>query len=150
VIKPCEQALALFQGLDEPDSWNACFALHSLGVAARYQGNYERAEALLEESLTMSRQGGRVEYSAEVLTSLGLVELEQGQHKRAHQALKESLMTARIWMPETTLEGLAGVAVGQEYPERAARLFGAAEAVHARMGTPSGPPIRTSTGDTSF
>src|SRR5262249_34525659 len=42
----------------------------------------------------------------------------------------------------TDLEGLAAVAVAQAQPERAARLFGAAEALREAMGAPLPPADR--------
>ena len=46
------------------------------------------------------------------------------------------LLTATTYMLGTVLEGLAGIAVAQGHPERAARLFGAAAALRTRMGVP--------------
>jgi hypothetical protein len=110
-----------------------------LGLAARYQGDYERAEALLAESLSTLRAGASAGIIAEVLTDVGVVALEQGQDELALQAFAESLGTATTYLLGTVLEGLAGVAVAQGHPERAARLFGTAAALRTRMGTPRLP-----------
>jgi hypothetical protein len=67
---------------------------------------------------------------------VGVVALEQGQYERAQQAFAESLLTATTYMLGTALEGLAGIAVAQGQPERAARLFGAAAALRTTMGVP--------------
>src|SRR5205085_1319338 len=109
---------------------------HNLGLAARYQGDYERAEALLGESLSTLQPGASAGIIAEVLTDVGVVALEQGQYDRAQRAFAESLVAATTYLLGTVLEGLAGVAVAQGHPARAARLFGAAAALRTRMGTP--------------
>lgn len=137
VIELCEHALVLFRETGN-DAYTAT-ALHDLGLAARYQGDYERAEALLAESLALSRQSAVSTPIVEVLSSVGLLALEQEQYERAHQAFVESLMIARTWMDGTVLEGLAGVAITHGQPERAARLFGAAESFRSTMGIPRWP-----------
>ena len=106
-----------------------------MGLAARYQGDYERAEALLTESLAAYRQSAAPAALAEVLTDVGLVALEQGEHRHAQHAFAESLRTTKTWTLGTVLEGLGSVAVERGHPERAARLFGAAASVRTRMGT---------------
>jgi hypothetical protein len=136
VIALCRQALALFR--ETGNAFYTGLVLHNLGLAARYQGDYPRAEALLAESLSTlrPRQSAGATAIAEVLTDVGVVALEQGQDERAEQAFAESLVTTTTWTLGTVLEGLAGVAVAHRHPERAARLFGAAAALRARMGTP--------------
>jgi non-specific serine/threonine protein kinase len=137
VIALCRQALALFR--ETGSAFYACLVLHNLALAARYQGDYQRAEALLAESLSTLPRNVDASTIAEVLTDVGVVALEQGKDDRAQQAFAESLVTATTWTLGTVLEGLAGVAVAHGHPERAARLFGAAAALRARMGTPRLP-----------
>jgi tetratricopeptide (TPR) repeat protein len=137
IIARCRQALELV-----PETGNAFYralVLHNLGLAARYQGDYEHAEALLAESLSTLRAGASAGIIAEVLTDMGVVALEQGQDERAQQAFAESLGIATTYLLGTVLEGLAGVAVAQGHPGRAARLFGAAATLRTRMGTPRLP-----------
>jgi tetratricopeptide (TPR) repeat protein len=138
VIEFAEPSLRLFRKVGDP--WFTGYSLHNLGLAARYQGDYGRSEALLAEALaffTKLRGEGSI---AELLASVGLLALEQGDDRRAEQALTESLRIAKRiglrWVLGTLLEGMAGVAIGKGRAERAARLFGAAEAVRTAIGTP--------------
>jgi predicted ATPase/transcriptional regulator with XRE-family HTH domain len=139
VIPPCQQALAVGREIGDPITVG--YALHNLGLAARAQRQYLRAEALLEQSLTEfpRLQEGR----SEILYSLGLVALDQKQYDRAEVTFAESLRIARTEFVgsiiRTLLEGLAGVAVGRGQPQRTARLFGAADALRAAIGTPIQP-----------
>jgi hypothetical protein len=45
-----------------------------------------------------------------------------------------------VWLAAPNLEGIAGVAVEGGRMDRAARLFGAADAVRSKIGTPL-PPL---------
>jgi hypothetical protein len=137
VLAPGQAALDLFR--QTGSAFYTGLALHNLGLAAGYQGDYARAEVLLAKSLSALQQSAVSPVIAEVLMAVGLVALEQGQHEQAQQALVESLGTATTWTLGTVLEGLAGVAAGQGHLARAARLFGAAAAVRTRLGVPLRP-----------
>jgi tetratricopeptide (TPR) repeat protein len=137
VITYCQQALDLYRTTG--NVWDTAVALHNLGVAARYQGDYTRAEALLAEVLAVYHQNPAPGASADVLSSVGLVALEQEQYTRAQEAFTASLHAARTWMLGTVLEGLASVASGTGQAERAAHLFGAAESVRRVLSTPRWP-----------
>jgi non-specific serine/threonine protein kinase len=78
-------------------------ALLNLGNVALIQAEYDRATALLRESLTLHREIGG----------------------------KEGIAYC--------MEGLAGVAEARRQSERAARLFGAAEALREAIGWPLSP-----------
>jgi hypothetical protein len=75
-----------------------------------------------------------------VLISVGLVALDQREYTRAEHALTESLRLGwqanMVWLAATHLDGIAGVAGGRGQMDRAARLFGAADALRSRIGTP--------------
>jgi hypothetical protein len=69
--------------------------------------------------------------------------LEQGPHGKARRRLAKSLkirseLGNKRGIAES-LEGLAGVAVGMEQRERAARLYGAAAALRIAIGAPVPP-----------
>jgi tetratricopeptide (TPR) repeat protein len=130
-----EECLALYRRIGEKNRIAA--ALSYLGDVATYQGDSERAMALNEESLAVARtlDTGSI---ARSLLHLGLTLRERGDLARAGRVLIESLALHRergnrgavAWC----LEGLAGVACAQGQPDRAARLYGAAEVLREAIG----------------
>ncbi len=108
------------------------------GLVAFAGGDVERAWALHEESLEISRQIGDAGVKIVCLTNLGLMAVGRGDHARASALLKETLHLARRSddkMPlQYALFGLAGVAAVRGQPVRAARLWGASEAVREVAG----------------
>ena len=62
---------------------------------ARFQGANDRARALSEEGLAVSRQLGDEESRVWFLISLGAVELHQGEHTRAAALFEQSLAISR-------------------------------------------------------
>jgi tetratricopeptide (TPR) repeat protein len=109
-------------------------------MAAWLQGEHDRARSLLAEALALQSLD---EDRAEMLLSTGLVELEAGEHRRAEHTLAQVLRLGLgrhvVWLASPTLEGLAGVAVRDGRMEQAVRLFGAADALRRRIGTPLTP-----------
>jgi non-specific serine/threonine protein kinase len=121
--------------------------MSGLGLIEGARGNYGRATALLEESLALERATGDTVGLASTLRTFGRVMLWQGNHERAMALYQESLIllrtigTRRVGIA-MCLEGLAAAAVMQEQPERAARLFGAAEALRDTIHAPLPPTYR--------
>ena len=107
------------------------------GELAVRQGLYARATALLEESLSLRRRNGEPWGIAISLGTLGWVDLLQHNFTRMRERLAESLDIRRdsgdlggiAWC----LEKLAEAACLEGWPQRAARLFGAAAALRARL-----------------
>ncbi|HEX6507897.1 MAG TPA: tetratricopeptide repeat protein, partial [Chloroflexota bacterium] len=145
VIELCEESLSVLREIG--DTLLTAFALHSLGLAAWYQGDRDRAEHLLAESLSALQSHKKNVDAAEVHTSIGLLALDTGQYDRAASIFTECLVVARStesrWIMGTLLEGMAGVAAGTRHAERAAWLFGAAEALRRTMGTPRWPALES-------
>jgi DNA-binding CsgD family transcriptional regulator len=111
------------------------------------RGQYPRATTLLEESLLLRRSAGDLWGNAVTLGSLGWAALRQHNFKRMRELLGESL-SIRLDSGDTggsawCLERLAEAAIlaGQaapfarrsDYFLRAARIFGAAAALRARL-----------------
>jgi tetratricopeptide (TPR) repeat protein len=124
-----EQALEMFRRIGR--KINIALALGSLGDLARLRGDYSRAKELYEESLPLWE--GNWFGVGWNLQNLGDVAQYYGDAPRAETLFKESLdyhnrAGEREYMAEA-LAGLAGVAAVEGQPERAARLFGAAEAL---------------------
>jgi non-specific serine/threonine protein kinase len=131
------EALALRRELG--DERGVASALLSLGMVAHFQGEPERAVALVEEGLALSRRvGASAGPVALGLRRLGLLAALQGRPDRAEGLLRQALTLYRDMAPEPAsmtapvgmaacLAVLACVASAQGRARRAARLFGAAE-----------------------
>ncbi len=140
-VRFAEESIALFRALRKP--FHEAFALNNLGRAASMQGEYDRATLLLEESLHLVQKIGDRHGIAEVLTSIGVAALEQSDHQRAREALSESLRRDGSdgipWILAMTFEALAGCYAALGHMERAAMLFGAADALREMMDSPVPP-----------
>jgi tetratricopeptide (TPR) repeat protein len=139
----CEEALQLL--LELGNKIFAAYALNTLALAQRARGNREQARALLEEGLAVARESlGSAEPS--LFTSMGMVALDESDADRAEASFCESLTYTRIRGPlydvAMNLEGLASVAVLRGLAQRAAQLFGAADAIRTRIGIPMWPVNR--------
>ena len=102
---------------------------------ARYQGDVERASALLAESLALSEGIGFREGIAWSVEQLGLSAAVDGDPV-AVSLLRRSLeLHTELrdrWRMSSVLEDLAAIVLAQEDPRQAARLLGAAEALRRR------------------
>jgi predicted ATPase/DNA-binding CsgD family transcriptional regulator len=98
-----------------------------------HENAYEQAAALVEEGLAAYRERGLKAEIAWAFLLLGNATLGTGNYAHAKTLLKESLrMCQERGHPHgvaEALQTLAGVAVAQGQPQRAAHLFGAAEAI---------------------
>jgi tetratricopeptide (TPR) repeat protein len=113
-------------------------ALNNLGELARALGDYDQAELHYVESLDMFRKQGNKVDTPRLIHNLGRVALHRGDLGRARELFAESLgqfreLRSRRGIAEC-LDGLAATALAGEDPERAARLWGAAEALREAAG----------------
>ncbi len=79
--------------------------LCQMGTAHRYQGNYERASNLFNQSLTYAEEYVDLHTKTEVLRQLGSIKRNQGQFEEALPHFTESLELARQLEDQNT-EGL--------------------------------------------
>ena len=141
-----EEGLALSRDLG--DARLVAWSLFYLGLLAYTQGHSWQAGKLWEESFTHFRAEEEVWGSATTLTYLSMVALDQGDGDRAGADLVESLTLLRElhdrWMTALTLEVFAGLVAAQGRGPtdafRAARIFGAAEALRTSIAAPL-PPV---------
>jgi tetratricopeptide (TPR) repeat protein len=140
-----EESLTLSQELGDHNAIG--WTLNHLGHVAQIQGEYERAMQLHEESLPLFRESwqGLVCFPW-VYQGLGETALAQGDAALAATHLAEALglfhdFGSRAGM-SWCLAGLAGVAALNEEPERAAWLWGAAEALRQSIGARPAPAAR--------
>ena len=127
-----EERLASLRELD--DKWQIARTLNMLGEMARIEGDYHTARAYYEESLVVRRELGDQRGIAVSLINLGYCVHHKRDYKQAMDLFKESLVLFQH-LGSTRgiidcLAALAGVFGAEKKPERAARLFGATEALH--------------------
>jgi len=133
------ESLAQHQAVGERAGIGLAFG--GVGLVAWRQGDTALAEERLRESLALYREVGDRRYIAIALHDLGQVALAQADRPRADDLFRESLVirkeTGEKQGIAECLEGLAGTS---KQPQRAARLFGAAEVVRETIGAPI-PPV---------
>jgi non-specific serine/threonine protein kinase len=137
-----DQALSKFHELEGVDIAGRQFlsvAYANRGQIALIQGDTARVAVLLDEALQRQRALDFAWGLADTLRILGDLAREQGDHERALAHYQESLELAQTHgdkrLLAEALTGLASVVAAQRAPERAAQLFGAAEALRQQIGT---------------
>lgn len=118
-------------------------SLQSLGVIARRRGSYQRARILLEKSLALAREMNDPTSIGSALVNLAAATLAQQDYKGATALYAEAITVCQqnqniTGMPYC-LEGFAVVAAMSADLDRSARLFGAADALRAKMDLPREP-----------
>jgi predicted ATPase/DNA-binding SARP family transcriptional activator len=136
----CTVALRMFREFG--DVAGIAWSLLSLGTVARHQGAREQAAALLQESRSLAERIGFREGIAWSLEQLGLLAADRGDPAAA-ELLRNSLEIhyglRDRWRTSSVLEDLAAIALSQGYPQQAARLLAAAEAMRITIGTVIAP-----------
>lgn len=131
-----EEAAALRPRLANPRT--TANLLISSGLVAFSQGDIGRARELHEESLAISRAIGNTRSTTVCLVNLGLMAVGQADYGRAAALLREGLPLACGSDDKLSIQyalfGLAGIAAAKGQPTRAARLWGASEAVREATG----------------
>jgi predicted ATPase/DNA-binding SARP family transcriptional activator/DNA-binding CsgD family transcriptional regulator len=115
-------------------------SLSNLGLTKLLHDDPERSTALLEESLALFREVGDDLDIAICLTNLALAALLEGDHERVTGLVVEGLgliqKAGDKQRVADCLERMAGVAGARGQAPRAARLWGAAQALREEMGVP--------------
>ncbi len=124
------------------DLMGIAYALDQIGMIDYKQGKYRSAQATLNEGLLLFRKLGDQIGVALTLTDLGRVLFACGDNHQAwklhHEGLTLALKLSDKRRAAFCLEGLATTA-GDQDPQLAARLFGAASALRHEIGTPLPP-----------
>ncbi|MBI3741839.1 MAG: tetratricopeptide repeat protein [Chloroflexi bacterium] len=136
-----EKAVAISRQVGNKQSFASATA--GLGNIARLRGQYDEAESLLKQAIAEFRELGDKMFVARQLVSMGRLQLAIGNQLLAEQHLREALSLfketgARIFIP-WSLESFAFLCTALNTPVRAARLFGAAESLREKLGTPLVP-----------
>jgi predicted ATPase/DNA-binding XRE family transcriptional regulator len=139
-----EQSLVIER--ERGDTHDIAARLDNLGIVALHAGDVARAQPLFEQSLAIQRRLDDKNCMARSLRGLGGVALAQGDFAMAWQFFVEALPLS-VELDDNRsiaycLEGLAGVAAVHQQAERAARMFGAAEALREAGDTPLLPGER--------
>jgi tetratricopeptide (TPR) repeat protein len=139
-----EKALAIFRL--RGDQLGVATLLNSRGLSAYDVGDYDQAETLLEEALSLGRSLGSWQSVAYVLNNLALVAHERCDYDRAEALQAEALDLMRslgdVDGMASCLENFAIFTQAQNQLVRAMRLYGAADALRARIGAPGRPNDR--------
>jgi DNA-binding CsgD family transcriptional regulator/tetratricopeptide (TPR) repeat protein len=122
--------------------------LTALALTFLLQGDLEKAAALAEEGAALSREAGDRLLLPLPLTWVGWVALLRGDLERAKALHQESLVLskelgAHKQLTLMLLEALACGAGAQGEAQKAARLFGATEALRETTSFPLEPALRT-------
>jgi tetratricopeptide (TPR) repeat protein len=140
----CMESLALYRDLG--DKIGVARVLNNLGVVALDQQDYSQAQTFYEESLALVRESGDRRSIAVLLGNLGEIGLRQEDYTRAHASFIESLALRRDLGDKEgiahCLEGLAQIAGACGQPQRAAQMWGAAEALREALGASTPPAER--------
>jgi predicted ATPase/DNA-binding SARP family transcriptional activator/DNA-binding CsgD family transcriptional regulator len=113
--------------------------LNSLGYVFLLEGDFERGATLSEEAAVLYRERGYKGGLHWALNNLGWAAILQGNHQQAGAFFEESLTLClelgdRLTASES-LEGVACIFGAEGQAERAAGLFGAAEALRESVGS---------------
>jgi len=121
-------------------------ALNGMGEVARLQGKYREARPFYEQSLEIYRANDWPTEIPFVLISLGHVAHHEGDYVAARAYFDESLAIACEYdfrLPIAwSLVGMGGVAAALGQPRRAARLYGAAQAISSAIAAALNPADR--------
>ncbi len=139
----------LAQHREQEEKLGVAFALIGLGLVAHKRGEYESATHHLDEALLLAKNGGDRREVAMALNGLGWVAHAQGDAPRAATLFTKSLTQYKETGDRQgvleVFEGLAHLSTTHQ-PERAARLFGAAETLREALGAPLPPVERSACG----
>jgi predicted ATPase/DNA-binding SARP family transcriptional activator/DNA-binding CsgD family transcriptional regulator len=129
---------ALVLGRKHGDHFGVARVLINMGFVDIAFGNYERSTELLEEALAIGHELNSRELLANSLLCLGLASALRGRPERAKTMLIESLEIDMVREAKADidedLEALATTAGALGQLTRAARLWGAAEALRESIG----------------
>lgn len=139
-----QESLGLFRELG--DQQGIAASLNNLGMIALYEGNNERAQQRFEESLEVIRPLESAAFNAMGLVNIGIVAARRGDLAQATAIFAEALQTFvdlddQVLVAEI-LERMAAVAGTRRRFERAATLWGAAEALREKVQAPLPPAER--------
>jgi tetratricopeptide (TPR) repeat protein len=125
-------------GRSEGTKLQEAMCLAQLGYACALAGDYERAAALLDEGAALFTELGETTWTQVAFRYQGLLALLDGRIDEAESLLRTSLMEGREQAPQWEvahwIEELAAVAAAKGEALRAAKLWGATDALFEKLG----------------
>jgi predicted ATPase/DNA-binding XRE family transcriptional regulator len=120
------------------DAWGLAWSRYTLAFLRLAQGDLVQARPALEEALAELRGQQMVFGVFRTLLALGYTRFEQGDIAGAEELFREGLTMSRQMPMQSIitigLEGMGLVAAASGLPQRAARLWGATEALREATG----------------
>jgi len=125
---------------DAPSSLQTGMFFLGMGMEESIHGNYETAKHIFEDGLNIFRRLRNKNFQMVMTSELGHIARHTGDMKEARGIYQE---TIKGWQDlgnrssiAHQLECFAFIAVAEEEPERAIKLFGAAEALREKINSP--------------
>ncbi len=125
---------------ETPGSYQIGLFYLGMGFDESTRGNYEAAQKIYEDGLRIFNDIGNMNFQLAMRSELGHIERHTGNLSQAKAIYLE---TIKGWQESGNRSALAHqlecfgfLAIADEEPQRAARLFGAAEALRERIGSP--------------
>lgn len=126
--------------------WGTSMTIFGLGYFARSLGDYEQARSRFRACLPVFIEFGDKHRINMIQSELAHIEREQGQFKQAIPMYRDTILEWQRLGHRAAiahqLECFAFIAKSQERPERAAKLFGAAEALREKINISMTPQER--------
>jgi predicted ATPase/class 3 adenylate cyclase len=123
-----------------PLSFQTAMFFLGMGMDERYRGNHQAARHYFEEGLKAFQKLGNKNFENVMQSELGHIARLGGHFAQAREIYRHTLVR---WQDlghrsaiANQLECFAFIATAEEEPQRAAKLFGAAEALRERIGSP--------------
>lgn len=139
-----ERSLALSRELNNP--MEEATSLSHLGFLAQRRGEFAQARALHERALATAREFGVREFELELVRHLGEIALAQGDLTLARTHFRSALATSKEIGNQheivLCLEAVALLMTRSGAHEKAAHLYGAADALRQSIATPRTPDSR--------
>ncbi|HXQ33447.1 MAG TPA: hypothetical protein VN843_05445, partial [Anaerolineales bacterium] len=139
-----EEAIAVSEA--GGNRWGSAMTIFGLGFFAKTTGDYDQARSRFKTCLPVFLEFGDKHRINMIRSELAHIEREQGQFNQAMPKYRETILE---WQRlghraaiANQLECFAFIAKAQEQPERAAKLFGAAEALREKINIAMTPQER--------
>ncbi len=141
-LSATEEGLTIFRALGHKSGMVQ--ALNLIGELRRAQGDDEGAQAAYEECLLLASETGEIRREAMILCNLGFLAMHRDAINEAKQLFRKGLMKSKQLGHDkrlivTAVLLLAGAIAASGELERAARLFGASDALFKPTGVGLSP-----------
>ena len=139
-----EEAIAVSEA--GGNRWGSSMTIFGLGFFARSVGDYDQARSRFRACLPVFLEFGDKHRINMIQSELAHIERETGQYRQAIPMYRETILEWQRLGHRAAithqLECFAFIAKAQEQPERAAKLFGAAEALREKINIAMTPQER--------